>query len=220
MLFGGRERLKAASGDTWEWDGASWQRIDVSGPTARDHHATAWDPVAGRVVLFGGFDGSGVTADTWAWNGRQWTRLANDGPPPRATHGLAFDGRRGRLLLFAGLYLGGLYGDTWERHEGGWSRIGPVFAPTLDHHAMAFDGARREIIAFGGKNYRFTFQNRTRVSRMMRGRRRQPKAHLRGSTPGWFTTPVSSASSSTADAVLATRHWVISGSGRKEMGPS
>ena len=26
---------------------------------------------------------------------------------------------------------------------------------------MAFDGARREIIAFGGKNYRFTFQNRT-----------------------------------------------------------
>ena len=112
-------------------------------------------------MLFGGFDGSGVTADTWAWDGRQWTRLANDGPPPRATHGFAFDARRGRLLLFAGLYLGGLYGDTWEWHEGSWSRIGPVFAPTLDHHAMAFDGARREIIAFGGKNYRFTFQNRT-----------------------------------------------------------
>jgi hypothetical protein len=57
------------------------------------------------------------------------------------------------------------------------------------------------------------------VSRMTRGRRPHPKAHLRGSTPGWFTTLVSSASSYTADVVQATRPSAISGSGTERGGP-
>ena len=210
--------LKAAAGDTWEWDGAKWQLIDASGPTARDHHATAWDPVSGRVVLFGGDDGSGVTADTWAWDGRQWTRLANDGPPPRATHGLAFDAQRGRLLCRGSLHRRALRRHVGMARGGGAGSVRcSLRRSTITRWRSTAPDARSSRSA--GRTTGSRSRTARCVSRMTCGRRRQPKAHLRGSTPGWFTTLVSSTSSYTADAVQATRPSVISGDGMERDGP-
>ena len=41
-------------GDTWEWDGTTWQSISATSIGPRDHHAMAYDEARGRMVLFGG----------------------------------------------------------------------------------------------------------------------------------------------------------------------
>src|ERR1035441_6585189 len=63
----------------------SWtQRSPLApSPSAREHHAMAYDSVRGRTVLFGGYDGSSYLGDTWEWNGANWTQVATTGPSAR-----------------------------------------------------------------------------------------------------------------------------------------
>lgn len=70
VLYGGETTGNGLSNETWEWDGLtkSWRLTaeDASGPGARTQHATAYDPNANRVVLFGGSTNNNVMAgDTW-----------------------------------------------------------------------------------------------------------------------------------------------------------
>jgi hypothetical protein len=42
--------------DTWVWDGTNWvQKFPGHCPSARYHHAMAYDAARGQVVLFGGY---------------------------------------------------------------------------------------------------------------------------------------------------------------------
>ena len=90
VLFGGSGNdPNTAFGDTWEFDGAKWERVATSGPPARVHHAMQYDPSLKRVVglaydvkrdvlvLFGGGDpnGSALYADTWEFDGTTWRRV-------------------------------------------------------------------------------------------------------------------------------------------------
>jgi len=79
VMFGGYYSTGASYGflgDTWEWDGNSWNERLSSGPTARSGHAMAFDTSHGRTLLFGGsyFGGSAqFYGDTWSWDGTSWT---------------------------------------------------------------------------------------------------------------------------------------------------
>lgn len=107
-------------------------------PPARQQGAMAYDPVARRLVLFGGLRGDGTPlGDTWEWDGLRWSApQAPDGEAPQARsgHALAFDPRRGRLILFGGDRRpaaeqdrdgNGLLDDTWEYLGSGlgWRRL-------------------------------------------------------------------------------------------------
>jgi hypothetical protein len=91
----GRERN---FGDTWQWDGTTWQLVSVTGPPNRHDAAVADIEPDGSVVLFGGRGTSlideeqeVVLGDTWRWNGRLWEPslfLSNlFAPTPRYGHG-------------------------------------------------------------------------------------------------------------------------------------
>jgi hypothetical protein len=71
VLFGGSTDVSGPFlGDTWEWDGASWAlQSPLHAPAARRGHMMAFDARRGRVVLFGGYDGT-LLADCWEWDGR------------------------------------------------------------------------------------------------------------------------------------------------------
>ena len=75
--------------DTWEFDGTAWTQAASAGPSARSHHAMAFDPATNRVVLFGGqYQMSSRTTllgDTWEWDGQTWTQKATTGPPAAMT---------------------------------------------------------------------------------------------------------------------------------------
>ena len=125
VLLGGFGTNNQRMGDTWEWDGARWQKIAVSGesPSPRSHHRMAYDAARGNVVLFGGDD----TGETWTWDGTRWTRHATAGPPPTNVHAMAYDARRGRVVLFGGSNRDGVppysYSNTtWEWDGAGWTK--------------------------------------------------------------------------------------------------
>ena len=93
---------------------------DVS-PPARHSLAMAYDAARGRLVLFGGYGGSGVRLnDTWEWDGTNWSEVqAANAPPARNLHAMAYDAGRGRIVLFGGL------GD---RHSGSAEHGSPRLA--------------------------------------------------------------------------------------------
>src|SRR5512140_329297 len=93
----------------------SWKRLlPAASPTPRAAHAMAFDPVSGKVVLFGGYDATTYLSETWAFDGTTWTRESPPvSPPPRAAASMAYDAVTGQLVMFGG-YDGTSYlGDTW-----------------------------------------------------------------------------------------------------------
>src|SRR5207249_3318430 len=73
VLFGGIDSSRSLLlGDTWEWDGSMWvEKTPATSPPARFEHSMAYDSARGRVVMFGGYDGS-YRGDTWEWDGTAW----------------------------------------------------------------------------------------------------------------------------------------------------
>ncbi len=155
LLFGGYVPApKAASSDTWEWDGTSWtQRSPVQSPPARQSHAIAYDAARQRVVLFGGWSdlqmgppppyGSPLS-DSWEWDGTNWAQPPLiPGPPARSSHAMAYDAVRQCVVLFGGAG----WDDTWEWSESRWTRrLAVPFAG--EGYAMADAAARQRIVLF------------------------------------------------------------------------
>lgn len=161
LLFGGMHHpggLATDLDDTWVYASGRWHRQSPeASPLARRNHATAFDPVRGVVLLFGGQNGSTALGDTWEWNGRHWRqRTPAQNPPARSGHGLAFDPVRGTILLFGGYFHASGQGhhlnDTWEWDGQSWHALSPVNAPSVRrHHRLTTDPLRGRILMFGGE---------------------------------------------------------------------
>ncbi len=109
VLFGGYDG-SALLNDTWAYDPAAetWTELSPSGdvPSARGNHRMVFDAGAGRVLLFGGFDGNTELDDAWAYDiaANTWTEVQVTGNTPagREEHALVYDPQAGRVLLFGG----------------------------------------------------------------------------------------------------------------------
>jgi hypothetical protein len=67
-MFGGFDNVVGFANDTREYDGVNWTQVTTaSSPSARDAHAMTYDSARGKVVIFGGYDGSNVN-DTWEYD--------------------------------------------------------------------------------------------------------------------------------------------------------
>jgi hypothetical protein len=126
VLFGGRledhqNNWTDFYDDTWEWDGQSWQRIYVSGPSPRNVGGMmVYHPGWRKVVLWGGAGiGYSGQIDTWTYDGFQWERLAVNSPSHRYS-ALWFDEVRGNVMMYGGsLFWGsGVTKETWELSDG------------------------------------------------------------------------------------------------------
>lgn len=128
ILFGGQGQGGTLLDDTWAWNGASWNCLQVCGdgvttstpgkvPPARDGATLTYDS-AGDLLLFGGtgyatqsgVSGSGVPAaeitldDTWEWAGPSagWVQQDVAGPPARSGATAAYDPQNATTVLFGG----------------------------------------------------------------------------------------------------------------------
>ncbi|MEM7199454.1 MAG: kelch repeat-containing protein [Planctomycetota bacterium] len=140
---------------TWEWDGLDWSlRRVTNGPAVRFEHSVAYDMRRGRLVMFGGHDGSGARfGDTWEWDGARWARQRpNNAPTPRSGAAMAYDAARGRVVLFGGrVDWSTALRDTWEWDGDDWRQIFAEVAPQRrSRHAMVYDANRQRVVLFGG----------------------------------------------------------------------
>jgi len=167
VLFGGSDVVTFRGtneiyGDTWEFNGASWQqRFPAHSPSARFGHTMTYDARRGVTVLFGGRGdgnsaGGGASDEVWEWNGGDWSRITVTSglPEARAYHGMAYDSARGVHIMYGGSVGTSLLGDTWE-YDGAartWTLRAPPNAgpgPRI-WFQLAFDAARTNTLLFGG----------------------------------------------------------------------
>ena len=133
-----------------------WRALDTTvTPGSRVSMEVAYDSGRDRIVLFGGFPGTGITNETWEWDGFQWTNVTPEfgSPPGRDLHSMAYDSRRGRVVLFGGQSSGAPVPlrDTWEWDGTQWTEFtGGDLPPAVTDAALAFDSARGKVVMFGG----------------------------------------------------------------------
>jgi hypothetical protein len=131
VLFGGLGADRRYLDDTWEWDGARWQRLDLAAPPARTRHRLAYDARRAVVVLFGGAGdrapgqttGFNVLSDVWEYDGSAWrSNGGGAGPGGRMVHAMTFDASVGETLLFGGSDGVATRDDLWSWNGERWLR--------------------------------------------------------------------------------------------------
>ena len=164
LFFGADAQGLNLVSETWEWDGAVWERKSLEGPPPRVNQAMVYDGARQVTFLFGGqgYDETHsikqLLNDTWIWDGIVWTELLPaESPGPRAGHAMAFDSQQAQVVLFGGdstdsLDLQGPFlNDTWIWDGVTWTEV-PVLnalSPRF-HHAMTHDSVRGRTVLFGG----------------------------------------------------------------------
>lgn len=155
VFFGGCDPVGQTCSDaTWLFDGTAWTNTTpAQRPSGRGQHVLAYDVLADKTVLFGGYTASFDTLqDTWSWDGTTWTQVSTAATPAgRTSAALVWQPKRERLALVGGWGTDG-FGrtDTWEWIGTNWERVdaaprifgrgGAVVVPTHDGHALSVTG--------------------------------------------------------------------------------
>ncbi|MBK8975104.1 MAG: hypothetical protein IPM29_04215 [Planctomycetes bacterium] len=163
VLFGGKDPAGGNLGDTWLWDQANgWVQLTLPvAPSARHWCSMVYDDTVGRLVLFGGYDGTSYFNDTWTFDGVAWQlQTPATSPSGRGRHGMAFDSFRSRVVLFGGTNASpNPNGETWEWSSAAsnWTRVTTATIPYDNttrqgcvSPGMAYDSLRRRVVMVGG----------------------------------------------------------------------
>ena len=151
--------------DTWSLDPATGVWSDASPaaetrPLKRCLHEAVWDPLAKRMLLYGGCSsgfGPCPQGDLWAFDpvARTWTELTPPvSPAARSNPALVRDDAAGAIWLIDGLTEAGYAADLWgldlTQADPRWSDVAQgtnVPAPRASHDAAVLDG---NVYLFGG----------------------------------------------------------------------
>lgn len=168
VMFGGDQARVGVIGETWTWDGATWQQHTGLEPEPRYGHVMAYDPERKNVVLFGGYDrGKKIWfPETWIWDGAAWTKHAVPGPSPRRSPAFAYNRGRRTVLLWGGLGENPdgtekFLHDTWEWNGSEWKQIATDGPPPAYGSEIAYDHAARRLLFFGGNDHSNNVYNHT-----------------------------------------------------------
>jgi len=127
---------------------------------ARAGFATAYDPASKKVVIFGGYDASGLQlGDTWTFDGTTWAQVnTTTAPGPRAAAAMAYDSRTHKIVLFGGFVGFTFLNDTWlwDGATSTWTQAAPNTVPKAATNPILFtDPANGHADMFGGYQGQF-----------------------------------------------------------------
>jgi hypothetical protein len=168
VLYGGWSAAGPGT-TTWTFTNNSWaiQKCIVrhcNPPPFRADAAMSYDPVAGKIVLFGGvgcnFYAQCYSAlnDTWWYSGGVWanaTRYSGNSPGPRFDLAMTWDSKDKGLVTFGGYEKNAAYGPssnaTWVYVNHTWTNAtGGRSPPPAYGMSMAYDAKLKMVILFGG----------------------------------------------------------------------
>jgi N-acetylneuraminic acid mutarotase len=127
ILFSGSDFQDKGIVDTWAYDfnTNTWQELERGEgeyPSGRFYHTLAYNTVADRTILFGGFARDqleGIAHETWLYDysSNNWTQLKPvENPGWRTMHAMAYSSAADRIVLFGGQNVMVRYiytDDTW-----------------------------------------------------------------------------------------------------------
>ena len=141
----------------------SWSLIGPTGapPSPRDGHVAVFDSIGGRMIVFGGNDGTDRLNDVFSLSLGQtptWTAVSIpwEAPDARYQHAAAYDPVRQRMLVFGGNRGAEWLGDTWALDLSGspvWTEVlpDPEIPMGMAWHSAIYDPLRERMIVFGGQ---------------------------------------------------------------------
>ena len=154
VLFGGCATdgpPSTALGDTWSWDGTTWQQLTSSSPGPQAQCGAALASIGNRsghpsILLFGS-DG------TWIWQNNWWHQPSLSASPPlQDNDALSVDPTTGTALLLGAPTGGSTCGcyDTWQWNGATWIQRFPTASPPniTASPRMAYDAAIGRTILF------------------------------------------------------------------------
>jgi N-acetylneuraminic acid mutarotase len=155
LVWGGNDLTgPLASGARYDPVSDTWTTLSTAGaPSARNSHSMTWAPELGKMLVWGGFDGSNALGDGAYYDPatNTWSPAGNFNPPTaRHSHSCVWDGS-------SFIIWGGVSGST-VRNDGRrlfpatnlWSADLPATgAPSIRHsHTALWDGT--QMIVWGG----------------------------------------------------------------------
>jgi hypothetical protein len=117
-----------------------------------------YDPVSGKIIAFGGFDGTGYLNDTWSFDGTTWAQIATQSAPPARTAAqMTYDSVTQKVVLFGGYDGTNYLGDTWlwDGSTLQWTQATPQHHPPAVTGPMLFPDPNGRADLFGGFDGRF-----------------------------------------------------------------
>jgi N-acetylneuraminic acid mutarotase len=134
-------------------DSPGWTLLNP--PPARSQHAAVWDPVSGRMLVFGG-SGTGRLGDLWAYtpSADSWTEIVPTGAelPTLSGHTAVWDPTNSQVLVYGG--YGGGPGRLWSYRPATnvWAELAPdgPTPPARGFHSAAWDPDRGQMLVFAG----------------------------------------------------------------------
>jgi len=168
VMFGGTKGEGVMTNETWiySFSANTWSKVEpiVEGGTLEPRclHAMAYDMVAQRTIMFGGYTGAARLNDTWVYDcaGNRWSKLnpsfMGGTLTARGTHAMVYDSSANKTILFGGSDSNGKLNDTWvyDYTQNEWVKHNPSFiGGTLvprSAHALAYHAAADKTILFGG----------------------------------------------------------------------
>lgn len=126
VMFGGQGNQGKALGDTWEYNGLSWQQVKTTvSPPARTRHSMGYDASRKSIVLFGGStEIEEYTNDIWEYDGKEWLQLKT--PPGllgRHSSAMTYMSDQQFGIAFGGYGVGGQLWDTWQFSGSSWKEL-------------------------------------------------------------------------------------------------
>ncbi len=176
VVFGGRGSGLAFFNDTWTLSLSGtpgWASLTPLGtaPSMRQDHSGIFDPLRGRLVVFGGYDYVATRRnDLWAlslFGSPAWECLMPDEsarPAVRYGHTSIIDAPRNRMVVFGGTTQVGDVNDVWAATFTAipsWTQLAPTGTPPSARlwHTAICDPERDRMLVFGG--YGGAFPNGT-----------------------------------------------------------
>ena len=136
-----------------------WVQLSpTNSPPPRSYLAVMYDPTSGKVIAFGGFDGTAYLNDTWTFDGKNWTQIAPQlSPPARAAAQMTYDSVSQKVVLFGGYDGTNYLGDTWlwDGTASKWIQATPVHQPPAVTGPMLFPDPNGRADLFGGFDGQF-----------------------------------------------------------------
>src|SRR5881394_2616248 len=149
----------AASGAAAGFSVLDWTELSPNNPPpARSYLAMTYDPVSGKIIAFGGFDGTGYLNDTWSFDGTSWAQIATpSAPPARAAAQMTYDSVTQKVVLFGGFDGTNYLGDTWlwDGSTLQWTQATPAHQPPAVTGPMLFPDPNGRADLFGGFDGQF-----------------------------------------------------------------